>query len=63
MTLTIQSGRTIYGGSYQYINAGLVKGRNWLRAQGFAQCPNPLYMSRGAEHYHYNGTMRMWVNL
>ena len=61
--MKIEQGKTIYGGTFLFLRMGLVKGRNWFFKQGFEPCPNPLYVKRGEEHFHYNKNMGVWCNL
>jgi len=65
--MIIKTGRTIYGGEFQYFIAGLVKGRNWLLSQGWQQCPNQRYMQKDGQQFHFNsggnGNAPHWNNL
>jgi len=50
-----------FGGELKYLNMGLVKGRNFLKRAGYIHQPNPLYMKKGDEYFHYNKTSGIWI--
>jgi hypothetical protein len=44
-----------------YINMGLVKGRNWLESQGFNQTANKQFYVKDNIYAHYNKCLKYWV--
>lgn len=59
--MKIETHSMLLGGSGRHIKAGLVKGRNWLKSQGFEPCQNTLYYRRGNEYAHFNKNMSVWI--
>ena len=59
----IQTGESICGIPLTFFKYGktIVAGRKLLKAQGFIQCPNPMYMVKGKVTVHYNRLSGIWV--
>jgi len=60
--MEIMKSKDIYGREFKYMRYGLVKGRNLLTANGFKKGANPLYYSKGAEYWHFNKLMGVWLH-
>lgn len=43
------------------IRETLTKGRKLLIAEGYAQCPNPMFYQKDNSIIHYNKTMKVWI--
>jgi len=39
----------------------LAKGKKILLAEGYAECPNSLFMQKDNNIIHYNKTMKVWI--
>lgn len=53
--------KDVFGGDLIIMKAGLVKGRNILSKKGFVRAPNPKYMQKDKEYWHYNGCLGYWI--
>lgn len=59
--MIIETYDKLFGGTGRRLKAGLVKGRNWLVANGYSRCQNQMYYTNGVDLAHYNHRMKMWI--
>ena len=49
------------GKELQVMKESLATGKKILKAEGYKQCPNSLFMQKDNSIAHYNKTMKVWI--